>query len=155
MNVGVFVLVEVADAIDHRLRLLRGGAVVEPDRAVAIHNLAQDGKIAANRFHVEGVGREAEIARSAASGPSPGATTGDAARRSRAAGVGSGKCEAGARNICARRVCRGHRRVEARVRSSGRREWIGGCLQLFSTVCSDLSFGPDCGRHWTWNRGRS
>jgi len=55
-------LVEVGDTIDDRLRLLRGCTVVEPDERMSVDGFAQNGKITANGFHVEGVGREAEIA---------------------------------------------------------------------------------------------
>jgi hypothetical protein len=34
VDVGVFVLVEVRQPVDHRLRLVRGGGVVEPDQLV-------------------------------------------------------------------------------------------------------------------------
>src|SRR5271157_4773876 len=57
MHVRVFVLIEVAEAIDNALRLLRGCRVVEPDERTPIHALPQDGKIAANSFYVEGIRR--------------------------------------------------------------------------------------------------
>ena len=62
MHIGVLVFVEVAEPINDRLRLLRGRAVVQPDQRTAIDPLTQNRKIAANRLHVEGIRREAEIA---------------------------------------------------------------------------------------------
>jgi hypothetical protein len=61
VHVGVLVLVKIADAIDHGLRLLRGCAVVEPDQTVPVDNLIEDGKIAPDGFHIEGVRREAKV----------------------------------------------------------------------------------------------
>jgi hypothetical protein len=75
MHVRVLVLVEVAEPVDDRLRLLRGRAVVEPDERAAVDDFAQDGKVAANRLHIEGVGREAEIGGNSGCSPT-GATTG-------------------------------------------------------------------------------
>ena len=47
MDVGVDVRVVALQRIDHRLRLLRGGGIVEIDQRLAVHRLAQDGKILA------------------------------------------------------------------------------------------------------------
>ena len=49
VDVRVLVLVEVAEAIDHRLRLLRGGGVVEPDERPAVDPLLQDREVAADQ----------------------------------------------------------------------------------------------------------
>jgi hypothetical protein len=62
MHVRVFVLVKVTQAIDHRLRLLRGCSIIQPDQRTAVDLLAQNRKIAANRLHIEGIRREAKIA---------------------------------------------------------------------------------------------
>jgi len=53
VNVGVLVLVEIPEAVDDGLRLLRGGCVVEPDQWAAINLLVQDRKVAANASDVE------------------------------------------------------------------------------------------------------
>jgi hypothetical protein len=53
VDVGVLVLVEVFQAVDDGLRLLRGGGVVEPDQRTAIDLLAQDGKVVANGGDIE------------------------------------------------------------------------------------------------------
>jgi hypothetical protein len=63
MHVRVLVLVEITQAVDDRLRLLRCCRIVQPDQRTAIDLLAQNRKIAADRFHVEGIRREAEILR--------------------------------------------------------------------------------------------
>ena len=51
--------------VDHALRFLGRGGVVEPDQRLAVHLLVQDGKILANGRHVERAGavRRARIAR--------------------------------------------------------------------------------------------
>ena len=49
--------VELANGVDHALRLLRRGGVVEPDQRLAVNLLTQDGKIAANRRNIEWPGR--------------------------------------------------------------------------------------------------
>jgi hypothetical protein len=46
VDVGVFVLVEIGEAVDDGLRLLRGGGVVEPDERAAVDLLAKDGEVA-------------------------------------------------------------------------------------------------------------
>jgi hypothetical protein len=53
MNVRVLVRVEVRDAIDDRLRLVRGGCVVEPHELLAVHALLQDREVAAHGVDVE------------------------------------------------------------------------------------------------------
>ncbi len=53
MDVGVFVAVGVADGIDHALRLLRRGAVVEIGQRLAVDRLGQNGKVGADRVEVE------------------------------------------------------------------------------------------------------
>ncbi len=40
MNVRVFVFVEVRDAVDHALRLLRGRRVIQPDQRTAVDAFA-------------------------------------------------------------------------------------------------------------------
>ena len=49
MDVGIFVPVEIRQAIDHRIRFLRGGGVVEPDQLPAVNALLQDRKILADQ----------------------------------------------------------------------------------------------------------
>ena len=46
-------LVEVAQALDHRLRFLRGGRVVEPHQRLAIDALGEDREIPTHRLHIE------------------------------------------------------------------------------------------------------
>jgi hypothetical protein len=53
MDVRVLVLVEVRDAVDHRLRLVRGGRVVEPHQLLAVDALLQDREVAAHGVDVE------------------------------------------------------------------------------------------------------
>ena len=43
-----------ARSVDHGLRLLRGGGIVEPGQRLAVHALLEDRKILPNRVHVEG-----------------------------------------------------------------------------------------------------
>ncbi|MCY1293315.1 hypothetical protein D9M70_425720 [compost metagenome] len=54
VDVGVLVLVEVAQALDHRRRLLCGGRVVQPHQRLAVDTLGEDREIPAHRLHVEG-----------------------------------------------------------------------------------------------------
>jgi hypothetical protein len=54
MDVGVLVSVEIRQTVDDRLRLLRGGGVVEPDQRPAVHLPLEDGEIAPEGIHVEG-----------------------------------------------------------------------------------------------------
>ena len=59
VDVGVFVLVHVAQGVDYLARLLgRGGAVQEHQR-LAVHDFGQDREIAAHPFHVVGPGKPA------------------------------------------------------------------------------------------------
>ncbi len=53
MNVGIFVLIKMAEPVNYALRLLCGGGVIEPDQGLAMHTFLQDRKIAANGLHVE------------------------------------------------------------------------------------------------------
>ena len=53
MHVGVFVFVKMRDALDHLPGLLRRGGVVEIDERLAIGALGEDGKVGADRRHVE------------------------------------------------------------------------------------------------------
>ncbi len=53
MNVGIFVSVEVAKAIDDALRLLCRRGVVQPDQRSPVHAFAQQRKVPANRLRVE------------------------------------------------------------------------------------------------------
>ena len=61
VDVRVLVLVEVAEAVDHRLRLLRGGRVVEPDEAAAVDPLLQDREVAPDQLDVEARAERARI----------------------------------------------------------------------------------------------
>ena len=54
MDVRIVVLVKVRNRVDHALRLLRGGGVVEPGQRLAVDLLPQDGKVLADRRHIEG-----------------------------------------------------------------------------------------------------
>ena len=64
VDVGVFVLIEVRQAIDDRFRLLRRGRVVEPDQRPAVHGLRQDRKIPPDGVDVERRMRRLEARRS-------------------------------------------------------------------------------------------
>jgi hypothetical protein len=44
VHIGVFVRIGVADRVDHRLRLLRRGAIVEIDQRLAVHLRDRIGK---------------------------------------------------------------------------------------------------------------
>ena len=46
--------VEVGDAVNHRLRLVRGGRVVKPHQLFAVHPFLQDGEVPAHRVDVKG-----------------------------------------------------------------------------------------------------
>ncbi len=52
VHVGVFHRIGLGDRVDHRLRLLRRGAVVEIDQRPAVHLARQDRKVAAHRLDV-------------------------------------------------------------------------------------------------------
>ena len=56
MHVGIFVLVDMGQALDHRARLLRRSGVVEIDQRLAVGPLVQNGKIGADRLDVVGRG---------------------------------------------------------------------------------------------------
>ena len=64
MDVGVVVAVVVLQGVEHGLRLLRGGRVVEVDERFAVDLLTQDREVLADAHHVEtaggrtGTGRE-------------------------------------------------------------------------------------------------
>ena len=58
MDVGIFVGVEVAEAVDDAFRFLRCGRVVEPDEGLAVDALLEDGELAADGGGVEGFGGE-------------------------------------------------------------------------------------------------
>ena len=53
VDVGVVVRVEVGQGVDHRLWLLRGGRVVEPDERLAVDPLLEDGEVAAHGVGIE------------------------------------------------------------------------------------------------------
>ena len=59
VDVGVVVLVEVAERVDHRLRLLGGRCVVEPDQTLAVDLLLERGKVTAETTVVVGDTRPA------------------------------------------------------------------------------------------------
>ena len=56
MDVGVFLGIGVLDRVEHRLRLLRRGAVVEIDQRLAVDFARQDREVAADRLDVVGRG---------------------------------------------------------------------------------------------------
>jgi len=60
MDVGVLVLIEILEPIDHALRLLRSRCVVQPDQRAAVDFLAQDGKVASDGLDIEGIGRQVQ-----------------------------------------------------------------------------------------------
>ncbi len=64
VDVGVLVLVEMREAVDHRLRLLRRRGVVEPDQRLAVDLLLQDREVAPDRIASKGARAIAELARS-------------------------------------------------------------------------------------------
>ena len=53
MDVRILVPIEVHQAVDDGLRLLRGGGVVQPDQRPAVHILAKDGEVPSDGIHVE------------------------------------------------------------------------------------------------------
>ena len=53
MDVGIIAAVKLRRRVNHRLRLVRGGGVVEPDERLAVDELVQRGKIAAHALDVE------------------------------------------------------------------------------------------------------
>src|SRR5690554_1699319 len=52
VNIGVVVLVNPADAVDHRLGFVRGCAVVEIDQRLAVYLLVQNRKVFTNARNV-------------------------------------------------------------------------------------------------------
>ena len=53
MDVRILVRIEIRHAVDHRLRLVRGGRIIEPRQRLAVDALKQHGKIAPHGVHVE------------------------------------------------------------------------------------------------------
>ena len=53
MHVGILARIEIGDAVDHGLRLLRGRGVVEPDQRLAVDIFLQDREVAAEDMRVE------------------------------------------------------------------------------------------------------
>src|SRR6185312_2259365 len=53
VNVGVLVRVELHQPVDHHLRLLRGGGVVEPDQRLSVDDLFEDREVRPHRVDVE------------------------------------------------------------------------------------------------------
>ena len=52
MDIGVFVLIGMVHALDHRARLLRRGGIVEIDQRLAIGSFGQDREIRADACDV-------------------------------------------------------------------------------------------------------
>ena len=90
MDVGVLVLVEIRDPLDHRLRFLRGRGVVEPDQLLAaVDAFLKDREVALDRLGVERKAHgAARRARRAAAGPVPGNCNVAAGALAGAAGAG-------------------------------------------------------------------
>src|SRR5438270_13449853 len=55
MDVGVFVFVKISNGVEHLFRLLRAGRVIEIDQSMAVHALAQNREIVAERFPIDAV----------------------------------------------------------------------------------------------------
>ncbi len=53
VDVGVLVRVELHQPVDHHLRLLRGGGVVEPDQRLSVDDLFEDREVRPHRVDVE------------------------------------------------------------------------------------------------------
>ncbi len=53
MDIRVLVLVEVLQPVHNRLRLLRGGGVIQPNQRPPIHPLMKNGKVAPDLIDVE------------------------------------------------------------------------------------------------------
>ncbi len=53
VDVGVLVRVELDQPVDHHLRLLRGGCVVEPDQRLAVDDFFEDREVGPYRIDVE------------------------------------------------------------------------------------------------------
>jgi hypothetical protein len=60
MDIGILVLVEMSEAIDHRLRLLGGGGIVEPDQRLSVHLFLEKGEIPLDGMRVERTRRRDE-----------------------------------------------------------------------------------------------
>ena len=60
VDVRIFMRVEICQPVDHGLRLLSGGRVVQPDQRPPIHLLLQNGKIAPDEIRIERVKLAAE-----------------------------------------------------------------------------------------------
>ena len=58
VDVRVFVLVEVLQPVDHRLRFLRRRGIVQPDQRPTVDPFVQDRKIPPNCRHIKAAGRE-------------------------------------------------------------------------------------------------
>ena len=72
MDVGVVIAVAVADGVDHRLRFLHRGGIVQVHQRLAMHPLAQDRKIGADAGQIKGRSQRAgQCVRGAHSGQSP------------------------------------------------------------------------------------
>lgn len=61
MNVGIFVAIEVIDAINHCIRFLRGCAVIQPDQGTSVNLLLQYGEVALNHVRIKRPFRETDI----------------------------------------------------------------------------------------------
>ena len=53
MDVGVLVLVEVREPVEHGLRLLRGRRVVQPHQRFSVDPFGQDGEVPADELDIE------------------------------------------------------------------------------------------------------
>ena len=53
VDVGAIHLVELADGVDHRERLLRGGGAIQIHQRLAVDRLLEDRKVLADPLHVE------------------------------------------------------------------------------------------------------
>ena len=53
VDVGIVPGIELRGGVNHRLRFLRGGGVIEPDERLAVDQLMQGGKIATHAFNVK------------------------------------------------------------------------------------------------------
>src|SRR5688572_2340680 len=57
MHVGIVLVVEARDGVEHGHGLVRGGGIVEVDQRPAVHELAQDRKVLPDPAGVERDGR--------------------------------------------------------------------------------------------------
>ncbi len=96
MHIGVLVLVEIADSVDDRLRLLRRCSIVQPDQRAPVNHSRRMGK---SRRIASTSKEDEERPRSPSSSecPAPGATTGTASNELMDRGWLCGSLEAGAR----------------------------------------------------------